>query len=46
MNKNLQQINYDRGWVLLIKEAKKMGLTPIEVRIFIKKVKKRSQYTS
>lgn len=46
MSKSLQKVYYDNGWVLLIKEAKKLGLTPAEVRLFIDKVKKRSQYTS
>ncbi|WP_368654399.1 anti-repressor SinI family protein [Ornithinibacillus sp. 4-3] len=34
--KKQKSIIYDLGWVELIKEAKNKGLTPKEVRIFLK----------
>jgi len=46
MSKNLQKVNYDSGWLLLIREAKEMGLTPVEVRVLTNKIKNRSPRTS
>lgn len=46
MSKNHQKVKYDGGWLLLIREAKEMGLTPVEVRVLINKMKNRSRHTS
>jgi len=46
MSNNIQKVRYDSVWIQLIKEAKNIGLTPMEVRVYLNKVKKRSQYTS
>ena len=46
MSKSIQQVRYDSVWIQLIKEAKNIGLTPTEVRVYLNKMKKRSQYTS
>lgn len=46
MVKKLPKVEYDMGWVQIIKEAKNMGLTPVEVRVLINRLKKRSKYPS
>jgi len=46
MSQKLQKIDYDEDWVQMIKKAKNMGLTPREIRVMIKRLKKHSQYTS
>lgn len=46
MGKKLPKVEYDMGWIQMIKEAKNMGLTPVEVRVLINRLKKRSKYPS
>ncbi|WP_010098555.1 anti-repressor SinI family protein [Ornithinibacillus scapharcae] len=40
MNKILKEIDLDYEWILLIREAKELGMTIEEIRLFLKEAKR------